>query len=158
MKPEYIEELKRIVARLSDQDNLCTHQVAFHVQKVNRISGIDTEFCNDDEIMWVESGEPVNSDHWKALTEAYNNDIKTLELEGETYNLEELDRYGYKDEWETVTVCFTMEGAQAYLKANGHNLSRYGEPRIYGESFHRNYEMITIRETLAELVKLIPNA
>jgi len=48
-----------------------------------------------------------------------------------------------------------MEGAENYLKANKRNISRYGEPRIYGESFHRNFEMITIRETLAELVALI---
>jgi hypothetical protein len=140
---------------LSDQDELYTQHVAYYVQKVNRISGIDIEFCDDDEIMWCESGEPVNSDHWKALNEAYNNDVKILELDGEKYVLEEMDRYGYKDQWETVTVTFTMEGAENYLKANKHNLSRYGKPRIYGESFHRNFEMITIRETLAELVALI---
>lgn len=56
---------------------------------------------------------------------------------------EECTRYGY---WKTkrfVTCCLTNKGAEAYIKANGHNLKN---PFIYVESAYRNQEMIDIRE------------
>ena len=42
-----------------------------------------------------------------------------------------------------VTACFTRAGADAYLKANGHNLT---QPYIHVHSLTRNAEMIGVRE------------
>jgi hypothetical protein len=50
-----------------------------------------------------------------------------------------------KENDEFVTACFTEEGANNYLKINGHNLKK---PFIYVTSLYRNEEMITIRNLL----------
>ena len=47
--------------------------------------------------------------------------------------------------WETITVCFTLKGAEEYIATHKHNL---GETRIYVESYYRNAEMIRVRDWL----------
>lgn len=63
-----------------------------------------------------------------------------------------IDDYGIneisvKEIDEFVTACFTEEGANNYLKINGHNLRK---PFIYVTSLYRNEEMIKIRELLKD--------
>jgi len=147
-----LKELQRIVARLGDQDNLCTHQVMFCVQKATFTTGIDTDYTDD--IAWLYQGELVPEEHWPFLSEAHDNGTESIELYGEHYELSDLLRTGYERDWETVQVFFTSEGAQRYIDANKHRLSEHGEPRIYGESFYRNDEMNAIREALPALLKI----
>lgn len=149
-----IAELQRIAARLGDQDNLCTQYVMFCVQKVVFISGLDESLGNDDEIMWVHQGEMMCESHWPIITKARDNDQDTVTLDGDEYDMKDLESYGFRRGWETVQVCFTREGAENYIKANGHNLSQYGPPRIYGESFHRNVEMMTLHRILPALAAI----
>lgn len=47
--------------------------------------------------------------------------------------------------WETVSVCFTLAGAEAYIRDHKHNL---GETQIYVESYYRNDEIRRIRDWL----------
>lgn len=55
------------------------------------------------------------------------------------------DRLLVKDDWQFVTACFTENGCEDYLRANGHNLR---EPRIYVESGFRNAEWQLLRAFL----------
>jgi hypothetical protein len=120
--------LMDIARRLRDQDNRCTHEPMFCVQQKRREVGFDPAYSS--ETVWVnmQSGD-------------YE------EVPPETPGAQE---FGYKDYWETVMVCFTEQGCQDYLKANGHNLK---ETRIYVESFSRCDEMIRIRHALLALSK-----
>jgi hypothetical protein len=142
-------ELRRIVARLAEQDNACTSEPMFCVQKAVRRGGLDPELGND--IMWVHDGEACPEAWWPTLNMAHDNDDETVVLDGDTYRMEGFDRYGYKDDHETVMVCLTREGCEQYLKNNGHNLDRDGETRIMVESFHRAPEMIALRRMLPAL-------
>ena len=46
-----------------------------------------------------------------------------------------------------MTACLTEMGANAYLKADGHNLN---EPYIYVHSLNRNEEMIGLRNFITD--------
>lgn len=153
MKPDDYKELCRIVDRLRDQDNRCTSEVAFCVQRATFEGGFDPSCAN--EVMFVQDSEPVLEDHWSALEKAYQAGEGRVTIGDWEYVIEELERYGFQRGWETVQVCFTEEGAKNYLRRNGHNLSRHGEPRIYVESFHRNVEMMTLRRILPELASYV---
>lgn len=139
-------ELRRIVARLADQDNACTSEPMFCVQKAVRHGGLDALLGND--MMWVHQGEACPEQWWPALNTANDNGDVTVDLDGDTYPMEEFECYGYRDDHETVMVCLTREGCEQYLQNNGHNLDRDGEPRIMVESFHRAPEMIALRRML----------
>ena len=146
-----IDELKRIVARLEDQDNLCTRDVAFHVQQRVRLYGIDPEYTEN--VAWMQDGEEIDPDLWERLDEAESNGETGIGVgDDECYVLAELEHVGFVDRWETVQVFFTSEGAERYIKTNGHNLTG---PRIYGESFYRNYEMMTVRKNLPHLLSML---
>ena len=47
--------------------------------------------------------------------------------------------------WVNVSVCFTLKGAEEYIRDHKHNL---GKTRIYVGSYYRNTEMIRIRDWL----------
>ena len=49
-----------------------------------------------------------------------------------------------------VTMCFTLEGAQAVIDADRHNLDR---PYIYIKSAHMNMELRCIRDALIAVGK-----
>lgn len=149
-----MSELQRIAARLGDQDNLCTSYVCFCVQKQTLISGIDKNYCEADELMWIHQGEAMCESHWPIITKADEDGAATVTLDGEEYDMEDLESTGFHRDWETVQICFTREGAENYIKVNGHNLSKYGPPRIYGESFHRNVEMMTLHRILPALAAI----
>jgi len=149
-----MDELERIVLRLGDQDNLCTKDVAFHVQQRVRTYGIDPEYTEN--MAWIQDGEEIDPDLWERIDEAENNGESSIVVdEDERYALSEIEHVGYLDRWETVQVFFTSEGAQRYIASNKHNLT---EPRIYGESFHRNLEMMTVRKMLPRLLNKIAAA
>lgn len=159
MTPADLAELQRIVARLSDQDNRCTGEAAFYVQKVVPVFGIDPQWVDDpSDIRFGQEGECVDEAHCLEIETAYQDGMSQVTIGEDTYLISELDRYAVAHKWETVQVCFTEEGARAYLKADQHNISRDGEPRIFVESFHRNNEMITLRRILPELAMLAANA
>ncbi|MBA2307272.1 hypothetical protein H0W26_04020 [Candidatus Dependentiae bacterium] len=155
-KPIDVEALLAIAARFATQDNRCTAHAAFHVQRRTRTVGLDPNLLDDpDAILFVEQGEMVPSDHWKPLEQAFQNDTPSITVDETEYTLSELDRYGFMLAWETVQVCFTEQGALDYLRADGHNISRDGEPRIFVESFHRNAEMIEFRDLIPFLPDLL---
>jgi hypothetical protein len=60
-----------------------------------------------------------------------------------------VDNPGWDDDeswhWETVSVCFTLKGAEEFINTHKHNL---GVTQIYVESYYRNAEMIRVRDWL----------
>lgn len=138
MKPEHQEAMLAIGEQLRTQDNLCTADPMFCVQILVRDVGYDASFV--DQRCWVDSAnEEIR----------YDDDDGFQEPEGD-----EWDKFGYRDRWETVMVCFTRKGCEEHLRLDGHNLERRahnGQVRIYVESFRRNPEMQAIREMLMEI-------
>lgn len=121
------------------QDNLATGYPLFAVQERERIwhvsgdgnwSGYTWHDC-DDDYREANAEEAARLD---ALVEDYE-DIPGGWVR--TY---------YLDRWRFVTACFTRKGCEAYIKANGHNLS---DPRIYVYSAHRNSEWCHLRADLS---------
>lgn len=115
--------------RLRTQDNQCTANPMFCVQKLVRDVGYDPAYAAD--TMWIDM---ESGDH--------------QEVRPNTPGAEE---FGWKERWETVMVAFTEEGCNEYMRLNGHNIKRAaynGETRIYVESWNRCPEMIAVREFL----------
>ena len=156
MAAELPQFLLDISKQLHSQDNRSTHHPCYCVQKHTFQGGLDPSLCDSNELMYVYEGETLPEEWWSKITEAFDNDNIDEEviLDGEKYLLSDLETYGFKKDWETVQTFLTEEVAKNYLEANGHNLRKFGEPRIYVESFHRNAEMIQLREWLLSLTSV----
>ena len=122
--PDYIFAMAK---RTREQDNRITRDPIFCVQEKIREYGFDLEYAEGTAWFDVQSGD-------------YE------ETEPDADGAEEL---GYRDRWETKTVCFTEEGCKKYIERNGHN--HRGELRIYVESLYRNREMTLLRDWLLTL-------
>ena len=154
LNPQFLLDISKL---LHTHDNRATHHPCYCVQKQTFQGGLDPSLCDSDELMYVYEGEALPEEYWPRITQAMNDDAEEIVFgdeekgEDEHYTLSEIETYGFKRDWETVQVCFTEDGAKKYIEADGHNLRKYGEPRIYVESFHRNKEMIDIRDWIMSL-------
>ena len=146
--PQHILDL---AGRLRTQDDRSTRWPMFCVQRHVLVYGVDEGLADDRS--WVRRCEVVSRDWFAALDLAQYAKAQEATIEGDTYKMSEFQRYGIKETWETVMVCFTEKGAQDYIDANGHNLrsSGHAAPRIYVESFSRCREMIDLRQWLMSL-------
>ena len=139
------ENLQAIAENLKTQDNRCTAHPAFCVQVKERIGPIMSEYSDGEGSMFHDHhqcetyySDGPDPDEWKRL--------KALE---EVCELpDHITAAAYVERWKTVQTCFTEEGCKRYLAQDGHNLRHYHGTRIYVESFHRNLEMLEIREAL----------
>ena len=129
---------KRMMANPADH---CTAHPIWCVQERERDylydePGSDTFVWLNDDHFEVNDGDELHrlNAHWDEHDEAPDGYL----------------RVGYRDRWVTVTMCFSWEGADDYLRVNGHNLT---DPRVYVMSLHRNAEMIGVREALMALAK-----
>jgi hypothetical protein len=127
--------------RLRMQDNRATSHPIFLVEQKRRIYGLDSRFTETFE--WTDSsGEAVEAELARVLEIAQ----RAAGLEPDGYQ-----RVGYVEIFEFVTACLSEEGANAYLRANRHNLR---EPRIYVASGYRNDEWIDLRAALMDALPL----
>ena len=118
-------DMTSIGRRILTQDNQCTSFPMYVVQVKRRMYGLDTQYS--DETVWLDDdGEEVSKD---------------------TPGAEET---GFLDQWEFVTMFFTADACQEFIKNNSR---RYGELRMFVESFHRNPEMIAVRQFLMDEAK-----
>jgi len=139
--------------RLETQDNRCTRDPIFLVQRSVLDYGLDPDYCDDDHIGWIDESELVPREHWEKITKAFIEGQPEIEIDGTTYVVDSLTRTGTKVRWETAAACFTEIGAQEYLDRNGHNLTGPEAPRIYVDSLFRNQEMIDVARLLVEVGK-----
>jgi len=121
------------------QDNRITAEPMFCVQQRIRDYGFSVDYT--DNHVWIERDEGREADAEQAAILDAGRKVDGVYPEG-------FVRTGYRDRWEFVTACFTKAGADAYIAANGHNLT---EPRIYVESGYRNTEWIAVRAFLKGL-------
>lgn len=134
--------LAEIGELLRTQDNRCTADPMFCVQALKRIYGEECAYSFDDGV-WIDT-----DDGWREIDEP-ENDEQEAEYEANEY----YKKYSYEDEWETVMVTFTEEGAKEHLQLHGHRYSHFQDTRIFVESFYRCPEMLAIRKYLMELPK-----
>jgi hypothetical protein len=136
--------LATIGKNLLFQDNRCTADPMFCVQVRERIGPIMPEYGNGnvmyhnhDECETYYSDRP-DPEEWERLRE--------LDERGDLPS--EITVGSYVERWFTVQVCFTEEGCKKHLDLNAHNYRKYHGVRVYVDSFHRNPEMLLIREFL----------
>lgn len=140
-----IDELRVIARELETQDNDCTDEPYFFVQEKRRDYGYDPDYS--DHVVWLDcDSEEVGADEAEVLGRRYEDGE---EVDGDW------TRTGYVDRWETVQACLTRRGAEAYIKANGHN---HGPLRIYTQSAYRNEEIQLLRRLVPVAAEAIEHA
>lgn len=133
-----------LASNLKTQDNLATQHPLYCVYSKRSIYIEDGYGGMETKDVWVDADDysEVEGD---GLSEA-------LSVISEGYDSVEVTVDDYKRQYHRKTVgiipqfetaCLTRAGADAYLKANGHNLN---QPYIYVHSLYRNDEMIGLRE------------
>jgi len=135
--------LSKIAENLRTQDNRCTANPAFCVQVMERIGPMLTEYS--DVLMYHNHEQCETYYHDRPDPEEHAR-LKALDDAGDLPD--NITAGGYVEKWKTVQICFTEAGCNEYLARDGHNLRHYFGVRIYVESFHRNTEMLAIREAL----------
>lgn len=128
--------MQRIGELIRTQDNRATDAPIFIVQQRKRIYGMSSEYA--DEWVWIDTGGDFDE----------ADELEHLGLDAKHDNGEDTGDWSktyYRDIWEFVTACFTEQGCQDYIDANGHNLSH---PRIYACGSWRNEEFRQVREFL----------
>ena len=142
------QALRDIAANLAIQDNRCTSDPQFLVQKKVRQTGQDLDYCDD--YIWLDCyndyKEVTDFERIKRLEELEGKYPLTKDEEGE---LNDYLKTGYVDRWETVQTFFTEVEADRYIAANSHR--REEKLRTYVEWGGRNPEGIAIRNFLLSL-------
>lgn len=113
-------DFDNLAERLRTQDNACTADPVFCVQKRDMVWGIDPAYDHDGSVL-IHDGEEMESGDLEAwgLTE------------------DDCQRVYYVYRWETVTVHLTRDAAEEYRRENAHNL---GRSRIFVESQYKARE------------------
>lgn len=142
LSPDTLHELRRMVARLEDQDNDCTRDPIFEVREKRLQWNYGMDPSEGDERIWVEegSGDPEDNPEELARLEAYyaeHNDAP------EGWNC-----YGAWWERHHVQSFFTREGAEAFVAKRGYH---YSNPYISTETAYRNPELLAIQALLVAL-------
>jgi hypothetical protein len=128
-------ELLEIGQRLRTQDSRCTAHPIFQVRGIERIYGIDPDYCDDPVWIDIEDG------------------AREVEApEDEDNPPEYVIRTGYMDKEQIIMQSFTEEACNQYLESNRHRYSRrFRELFVYADSLYRCSEMIAIRNFLMSL-------
>lgn len=132
--------LSKIGEAMRTQNNRATAWPVFVVQQRRRLYGFHPDYS--DNVVWLNQYcDSIEADAEEAATMEAQYYEDGTEPDGWL-------RTSYVDIWEHVTTCFTEDGANAYIKANGHNLKH---PRVYVESAYRNAEWQAVAKWLVEL-------
>ncbi len=150
-------ELERIAHQLRVQDNAGTHSPIFMVQRHRRTYGFDPAYSNKAVYVDEEHHEVdfTTYDEYECPSCGERLGLADMDDECCTHCGKGLDlgdycltRTAYQDTWENVQPFFTREGAENYLRVNGHNIKGLEEPRIYVASASRNAEWEALRQAL----------
>jgi len=135
---ELLAPLLAIGKELITQDNLATAEPIFVVEQRQRIYGEMTGF--EPTQVWID-----DEGH-----EADEEESKKLYHEATKREVDGWDLVGFTDIWIRVQPFFTRKAADAYLKANAHNMKA---PRVYVDSAYRNKEWQAVRAICKALAK-----
>jgi hypothetical protein len=147
-----IEKLKAIGKEILSQDNLCTANPIFLVQRRKTIYGMDLDYS--DEVIWLgDDCYEFPKEIQKQLTEAWDNNQETVRIDGEDYDLHDLTRTAKMETWEDIQPFFTNKAALEYIESNAHRHGGKDELRVYIECAFRNEEWQTVRNYLIKLAQ-----
>lgn len=144
-----LEELKRLAHLLATQDNACTSDPIFTVQRRERRIGADLNFFSDGEV-YVHH----DSDREPVFDDQHPEEFKRFEdgVYPEDDSQWDWEQLGYVDDWIFDQPFLTREAAEQYRVNQAHNL---GTSRLYVESAHNNPEWRLIRRLLGGEIESI---
>ena len=125
------DAISAIAEKLHTQDNLYTAHVCYEVQKLERIYGMDEEFSEG--YIYLHEGETYED---------------ACELREHGIDPQDCDRAHFVERWSHVTTYMTLDAARERVKRHGGEEAGW---RVFGESWHRNHEMIAVRDFLMSL-------
>jgi len=148
---EQLEEAKKVAATnemraigelLRTQDNQCTADPIFVVERKCIVTGFDTDHCESHQIVWAidDSMYFEGEDYFKELEEEFERTGKQRE---------DHTRTGFIVHWDFVQLFFTQSAADELISKHGHKYG--GELRVSVESAYRNIEFQTVRNWLMSL-------
>lgn len=142
MTIEVPDELLKIGDLLRTQDNQCTADPTFVVERKRIVTGIDTDYCDEENIVWCIEDQMIFKDdeEFHGLEYDFNEDGAIPP---------DYTRTGFSHHWELVQLFFTQSAADDYIKRNGHKHD--GELRVTVESAYRNHEYQAVRNWLMSL-------
>jgi len=131
-------DLSYMKHELETQDNRITSHPIYMVEKEERVHGIDPDIRCDGAVWYDKNDHELEFDTTEERDE-------WLREWGEDHEMDADDfvEIFYVTRWQTVQPFFTEKAAEAYIRANKHNLGR--NPRIFVYSGYRNYEWQGIR-------------
>lgn len=143
--PEAILKIGRFLLADRQDNDHCTADPIFTVQKRTLITGIDTDITDKIAFFCHDSGGMVIGDEAVAMEAAYQEDFKVPDG---------YSRCGYDHEWRHVASYFTKPAAEAFIAGKRHE----GEMRVYVDSAYRNHEWREVQAFLMALAKAAEGA
>lgn len=136
------DELRVIGELLRNQDDQCTADPTFIVERKCIVTGFDTDYCESHQIVWAieDSMYFESDDYFKELEEEFERTGKQRE---------DHTRTGFIVHWDFVQLFFTQSAADELISKHGHKYG--GELRVSVESAYRNIEFQTVRNWLMSL-------
>lgn len=128
---------------LAGQDNACTADPIFMVQRCRRVYGIDADYT--DQKAWIDE-ENREFVYDPDVDDGAPDDPSDDWFEEHGYTL-----VGYRDLWENVQPFFTRAAADRYIERYGYNLTGPEKPRVYVNSAYRNREWQAVRALLRRI-------
>lgn len=140
------KEILAIGEHLRTQDNLATASPIFCVQVLERIGPIDVDSTDNYYFYDSEDCTPIYVDG------ADPDEFRRCEvLDDHDLLPDHITKHGYKEQWITVTSCFTRKAATNYIEATKHRYTEYFDMRVYVDTLLYNDEMIALRSFLLSL-------
>jgi hypothetical protein len=140
---------------IASQDNAATADPIFYVQELNRVYGFDPDYSDNHVYLDDEHNIVTDFSSFQCPECSKSLDVRDMDDEACTACFADLDlgdwpltRTVYRDFWVNVQPFFTRQGAEEYLRVNGHNLC---DPRIYVDSAFRNAEWQAVRDMLTKM-------
>jgi hypothetical protein len=143
MNPTYAEaDIAAIGSELLTQDSACTSHPMYVVFNTKRVYGIDPQWCDP---VWVDTEDYIEADaHQTRVLDRYK---RIYDREPRQWI-----NTGFFEREDFVTLFFTKKAADQFVIDNKH---RWDRLHVYVDSFHRNSEIIGIRNFMTSLAKVV---
>jgi hypothetical protein len=135
-------ELRKIGELMRTQDNQYTADATFLVQQLRINTGIDTGYCETNEIVWI------CEDCMFFEGEDYFHELEK-EFRETGVEREDHTRTGFSKHWDFLQLFFTHAAADELISKHGHKYD--GELRVSVEGAYRNNEFQTVRNWIMSL-------